>query len=101
MMQSTAIIVFARAPQLGHVKTRLIPALGAHGALALYRAMLWHALHIADECAVDELILACTPDTENAELQAMARQIGATLAPGIASAPDSFADGQRLSIPAQ
>ncbi len=34
------IAVFARAPELGKVKTRLIPALGAESALGLYTAML-------------------------------------------------------------
>ena len=79
MKPSTAIIVFARAPQPGHVKTRLIPALGEQGALDLYRAMLRHALQIAHQCAADELILACTPDTQHPELQSMGRAVGAKL----------------------
>lgn len=36
----TRIIVFAKAPVAGRVKTRLIPALGAQGAAALAREML-------------------------------------------------------------
>lgn len=38
------ILVFARVPEPGRVKTRLIPALGAEGACALYRMLLDHAL---------------------------------------------------------
>lgn len=34
------VAVFARAPRPGHTKTRLIPALGAEGAAALYGAFL-------------------------------------------------------------
>lgn len=34
------LAVFARAPELGQVKTRLIPTLGPESALALYTAML-------------------------------------------------------------
>ena len=79
MKHSCAVIVFARVPRLGTVKTRLIPALGAQGALDLYRAMLRHALEIARQCAPDELILACTPDPQHAELQAMGHAVGATL----------------------
>jgi uncharacterized protein len=36
----TRIVVFAKAPVPGRVKTRLIPALGAEGAAALARGML-------------------------------------------------------------
>lgn len=41
---SRAIIVFARAPRAGYTKTRLIPALGAAGAAALYRSLLLRTL---------------------------------------------------------
>jgi uncharacterized protein len=47
---SRAIIVFARAPHAGLVKTRLIPALGAHGAAALYRVLLDHTLQQVESC---------------------------------------------------
>ena len=33
------ILIFCRAPQLGQVKTRLVPEIGAHGALALYERL--------------------------------------------------------------
>jgi rSAM/selenodomain-associated transferase 1 len=38
------LLVFARAPQPGRVKTRLIPALGAAGATAVYRQLLQRTL---------------------------------------------------------
>ena len=77
MKRSTAIIIFARAPQPGLVKTRLIPALGEQGALNLYRAMLIHALQIAHDSDPDELVLACTPDADDVELKAMGQAVGA------------------------
>jgi len=40
----TRILVFAKAPVSGRVKTRLIPALGAPGAARLARHLLDHAL---------------------------------------------------------
>lgn len=79
MTASTAVIVFARAPQLGRVKTRLIPALGERGALDLYRAMLRHALQIGRDFSPDALILACTPDADDPQLQALGEAVGATL----------------------
>ena len=44
------MLVFARAPRIGHVKTRLIPALGARGATDLHRQLVSRTLHRA--CAV-------------------------------------------------
>ena len=38
------VAVFARAPDPGHAKTRLIPRLGAHGAARLQQRLIEHAL---------------------------------------------------------
>ena len=43
----TKVIVFARAPRAGAVKTRLIPLLGAQGAARLHARLLRHALRTA------------------------------------------------------
>ncbi len=43
-MNNAAVIVFARAPRVGTVKTRLIPALGAAGAALLYAGLLARTL---------------------------------------------------------
>ena len=48
-MSATRIVVFAKAPQPGRVKTRLIPALGAEGAAALAARMLARTLAAAAE----------------------------------------------------
>jgi rSAM/selenodomain-associated transferase 1 len=42
-----AIIVFARAPQAGRAKTRLIPRRGAAGAARLQARLILHALRVA------------------------------------------------------
>jgi len=44
---NTALVLFARAPFEGVVKTRLIPALGAAGAARVYAVLLAHALAVA------------------------------------------------------
>lgn len=49
----------------GKVKTRLIPALGADGAAALYRRLTRHALATAVESKLGEVILFCAPDTRH------------------------------------
>ena len=43
-MKVCAVIVFAKAPQPGQAKTRLIPALGASGAARLAERLLLNAL---------------------------------------------------------
>ena len=47
MKKPIRVLVFARAPRPGQVKTRLIPALGEVGAALLYEEMLAHALATA------------------------------------------------------
>ena len=60
-MKSTRIIIFAKAPQAGLAKTRLIPALGAAGAAALARQMLLHTLQVALDSGVGTVELCVTP----------------------------------------
>jgi rSAM/selenodomain-associated transferase 1 len=55
--RSTLIVVFAKAPQAGKVKTRLAAALGAEGAARLHARLVKHALAtaIAADCGPVEL----------------------------------------------
>lgn len=46
-MNSKGLILFAREPLPGRVKTRLAEAIGDHAAVELYRAMLWDVLDIS------------------------------------------------------
>ena len=74
-----AILVFAKAPVAGQVKTRLIPALGAEGAAKLYRKLLHRLLDglIGAELAAIELW--CAPDTGHEDFQRFNRYPGLTL----------------------
>jgi rSAM/selenodomain-associated transferase 1 len=60
-MSGARIIVFAKAPQPGLVKTRLIPALGARRAAALARRMLETTLRNAVGAQVGPVELRVTP----------------------------------------
>jgi len=64
----TKVIVFARAPRAGRVKTRLIPLLGEQGAARLHARLLRRALATALEA-----------DLGPVELWTMRRQRGADL----------------------
>ncbi len=64
-MTPTRIIVIAKAPLPGFAKTRLIPALGAHGAARLARRMLDHALDTARGAAIGPVELCAAPDPGN------------------------------------
>ncbi len=57
----TRLVIFAKAPQPGAVKTRLIPALGADGAAALAHAMLEHTLQQAQAAGLDAVELCMSP----------------------------------------
>jgi rSAM/selenodomain-associated transferase 1 len=56
-MNKTAVMLFARTPVPGKVKTRLIPALGAQGAYRLHRAMLNSSIARLLQVEADELQL--------------------------------------------
>ncbi len=60
-MTVTRILVFAKAPVPGRVKTRLIPALGAAGAARLARRMLDHTLQQALEARIGPVELCASP----------------------------------------
>ena len=78
MTDHTALIVFAKAPIAGQVKTRLAPALGAEGAARLATHMLRHALDSARAAGIGPISLCCAPDADHASLIAAAERIGAT-----------------------
>ncbi|MGK2856759.1 MAG: TIGR04282 family arsenosugar biosynthesis glycosyltransferase [Thermoanaerobaculia bacterium] len=88
------LLVFARQPELGRVKTRLAAELGQEKALAAYRAMLADLLDTIGDSDGDtevEIMWTASPDVTGDELRssfghrALAMQAGATL-------------GNRLSI---
>jgi rSAM/selenodomain-associated transferase 1 len=60
--RGTAVLVFAKAPQPGAVKTRLIPLLGAEGAAALHGRLVERTLATARAAALGAIELHCAPD---------------------------------------
>ena len=75
------IIVFAKAPQAGAVKTRLIPLLGAEGAAALHRQLVHRTLFTATSASLGPVELHAAPGINDAFLQDSARRFGVALAP--------------------
>ena len=61
----TAVIIFARAPRPGAVKTRLIPLLGADGAAELHALLVKRALETARAAALHRIELHGTPDIDD------------------------------------
>lgn len=90
---STAIIIFAKAPQAGLAKTRLIPALGSQGAARLAEKMLFHAVQQAMDTGFEHIELCVTPDTQHSAFQTLARQYRERLHVSIQSQGDL---GQRM-----
>ena len=68
-----ALAVFARAPQAGAAKTRLIPALGAAGAARLQRRLTLHALAVAGGAALGGVSLWVAPDGRHRFFRALRR----------------------------
>jgi len=64
-MTSTALLVFAKAPRPGEVKTRLVPLLGAEGAAALHAKLVKHTLDTVRAASLKLVELHCAPDTDD------------------------------------
>jgi uncharacterized protein len=58
----TVVIIFARAPQPGMAKTRLIPLLGAEGAARLQARLSRRTLETARAASLGRMELHCDPD---------------------------------------
>ena len=59
------VIVFAKAPVAGRVKTRLAGALGDGGAAELHRRLVRRTLRTAIAACVGPVELCCAPDTRH------------------------------------
>ncbi|HEY5763126.1 MAG TPA: TIGR04283 family arsenosugar biosynthesis glycosyltransferase [Rhodocyclaceae bacterium] len=74
-----ALLVFAKAPVPGAVKTRLIPAIGADAAAALAVRLLERTLTTAAAGRFASLQLWCTPDARHPALVVAATRHGASM----------------------
>ena len=79
MASPTPLIVFARAPVPGKAKTRLIPALGATGAVRFQEAMIERTLRTARAAGLGSVELCCAPDPSHPFFAECAQRHGVTL----------------------
>lgn len=73
------VIVYARAPEAGRVKTRLVPLLGARGASRLHARMVRQALRTAVAARVGSVELHCTPRVDLPFFRGLRRRFGVRL----------------------
>jgi rSAM/selenodomain-associated transferase 1 len=85
------ILLFAKAPVPGQVKTRLIPALGAAGAARLHQELLTETLARIAPARIAPIELWCAPTTTHRLFHELARRYGLEL-----HAQPSGGLGQRL-----
>ncbi len=76
----TRLIVFAKAPQPGAVKTRLIPLLGAEGAAALHARLVGHTLATATAADIGAVELCCAPHADDPFFSDCGNRYGVSLA---------------------
>ena len=75
------ILIFAKAPEPGRVKTRLIPTLGAEAAASLYEALLDTTVARTVAARLAPVQCCCAPHTEHPVFQAMTEDYGISLTP--------------------
>ena len=78
---ATAVIVFAKAPEPGAVKTRLVPVLGAEGAAALHAELVQRTLETMRAASFERLQLHCAPGVADPFFGLCADRYGVALEP--------------------
>jgi rSAM/selenodomain-associated transferase 1 len=79
-MRARCLIIMARVPRLGQVKTRLASAIGSEAALAAHRQMLLAAMALRNSVQVDEAVLCISGQDDVGECLRLARKHGFVLA---------------------
>ncbi len=100
------ILIFAKSPEPGLVKTRLIPVLGPQGAAELHARLLAHTLARLAPARLAPVELWCSPDTGRAPFPELAhrypvrlrRQRGADLGARMLDAAASALRGSKAAI---
>lgn len=77
-LHQVQLAVLAKAPVPGLAKTRLAPALGAHGAARVQRALTRQALRTALAAGLGPVTLWCAPDARHRFFLALRRTTGVT-----------------------
>jgi len=70
MNSRAALIIFAKTPILGTVKTRLIEKLGPQGSVDLHKQLTIHCIEMAVRSSRYSINLWCTPTPEHAFFEA-------------------------------
>ncbi|MCL5668994.1 MAG: TIGR04282 family arsenosugar biosynthesis glycosyltransferase [Gammaproteobacteria bacterium] len=73
------ILIFAKAPVAGEVKTRLIPTLGAQGAARLHEQLARRCIAQASAAALSPVQLWCAPDAAHPFFMQCQKEFGVTL----------------------
>ena len=74
-----ALIVFARAPVPGRVKSRLVPLLGERGAARLHAQLLERTLRTALAAGFGEVILYCASEMQGSYFRRIRERFGIRL----------------------
>lgn len=99
-----ALVIMAKAPRLGAVKTRLTSSLPREAVTSFYRCLLDDTLALAHSVSDVEVAIMC-PDSDVDELRQLVgnnlnvvAQTGGGLAAGLTSVFSYFTEGQRRVI---
>ncbi len=98
-MKGLRLVVFAKAPVPGFVKTRLVPALGEVGAALLARRMLLYTVREAYRSGIGEVELCVTPEPENPVWATLREQLAARVTQWTNQGPGDL--GHRLARAAE
>jgi rSAM/selenodomain-associated transferase 1 len=73
------LLIFARLPRAGKVKTRLAAVMGAQAAAQLYGRLVEKTLQTASAAGFEKIYLYCEPDVDRAYFRSLRRRYGVHL----------------------
>lgn len=81
MGKSSALIIFAKAPVPGQVKTRLQTRLSADECASLHSSFIIDTIKLARDAGAADIFLACHPDVEDPFFKKISSDFGVALIP--------------------
>ena len=79
IIEQSALLVFTKTPNPGHVKTRLLSVMTAQQAAAIHVGLLEFTLEVAHASAAADIELWCTPTNRHPALLDLERRFSPTL----------------------
>src|SRR5947199_10004797 len=89
VLDDCALVIMAKAPRAGHVKTRLAHVLAPEAIVALYRCLIEDTLALARAVGAPRIAVLCPSGHQDELARSLAIEVNPQERAGLAPRPDS------------